>query len=185
MLNVLRVTRVPQIFRGFFLMFPSISYEHKIKVVRHDAQHTSHKLSCFHSWSIRWTSFNSNTMPPRQVPPKPLHSEQVVFSIEEFPALPISISPQLSEYAESSAHIRISFQTRLKWYHPDLRLVITTPHSLGTCQTILSTFLGLSCFHLTLPLANCLPFLYPHSTHTPPWHPFRWCLWILTTLAQS
>ncbi|KAK2423377.1 hypothetical protein QL285_033833 [Trifolium repens] len=34
--------------------------------------------------------------------------------LEDFPTLPLSISPRLNEYAEPSAHIRIYFQSRLK-----------------------------------------------------------------------
>ncbi|KAK2369096.1 hypothetical protein QL285_082249 [Trifolium repens] len=82
-------------------------------------------------------------MPPRQVPPKPLHSEQVVFSIEEFSALPISISPQLNEYAETacSPTSLIPNTTYIKQSQPPVGDY--TPHSLDTCQTIPSTSLGL------------------------------------------
>ncbi|KAK2364582.1 hypothetical protein QL285_089437 [Trifolium repens] len=82
-------------------------------------------------------------MPPQQVPPKPLHSEQVVFSIEESSALPISMSPQLNEYAETacSPTSLIPNTTYIKQSQPPVGDY--TPHSLDTCQTIPSTSLGL------------------------------------------
>ncbi|KAK2356241.1 hypothetical protein QL285_093589 [Trifolium repens] len=82
-------------------------------------------------------------MPPRHVLPKPLHSEQVVFSIEEFSALPISISPQLSEYAETACSPTSLIPNMTYIKQSKSSVGDYTPHSLGTCQTIPSTSLGL------------------------------------------
>ncbi|KAK2435474.1 hypothetical protein QL285_020527 [Trifolium repens] len=98
----------------FLLMFPSISYEYKVEVVRHNTQtHRSSSHDSTHETSVEHHStviqcHHGNYHQNYFIPIK------LSSLLEDFPTLLLSINPRLNEYAEPPAYLQISFQSRLK-----------------------------------------------------------------------